>query len=623
MHERALLPLADLDVLVIDCQATAAAPAGHLLELAWMRTRATPQAQHEQGSAASVARPSCHLIQLADGVRIPPAVVRITGITNDMLRPAAMPAADAWRALVGAAARLPLQPAPAVIHFARFEQPFLAAMHARHAGAPAADAEAPGEDAGLAEGFPFDVVCTHTIAKRLLPDLPRCSLRALAGYLGCAVGPLRRAGDHVNATAFVWRELVPLLREQGIDTWGALHAWTREARSSSPRRSQPLPQQPPIARGLIATGRKPPRRVWPMPRSLRLALPDAPGIYRMLRINGDVLYVGKATALHHRVNSYFRKQQHIPERLLEMLSQARGLSYEVIPTALEAALVEADEIKRHRPPYNIALTTDRREVWFAASNLVTWGPCVSEQCPLGPLVSADTLQRFNALSQGDRTALTTGRWGPEPGIFVDGLARFHAAHAEVADRNGTSSRAHDRLLALGTRLWREGRRDRDEREESVDGGPEASDASDTSDASRGRAGARPAWTPEFVQLSLEWIVIRAALERRRAIWLTRLADATLQWCEPGAPTTRLLVIEAGDIVRRETLAAGTELPPPPGWRRPTPARRALFGLACFDRLRVLTTEMKRLVTAGAPVSLRLGAGPALSGARLAAALWWV
>ena len=53
MHERALLPLADLDVLVIDCQATAAAPAGHLLELAWMRTRATPQAQHEQGSAAS------------------------------------------------------------------------------------------------------------------------------------------------------------------------------------------------------------------------------------------------------------------------------------------------------------------------------------------------------------------------------------------------------------------------------------------------------------------------------------------------------------------------------------------------------------------------------------------
>ena len=124
-----------------------------------------------------------------------------------------------------------------------------------------------------------------------------------------------------------------------------------------------------------------------MPRSVRLAVPDAPGIYRMLRINGDVLYVGKATALHHRVNSYFRKQQHVPERLLEMLSQARGLSYDITPTALEAALIEADEIKRHRPPYNIALTTDRRDVWFAARNLTTWGPCVSAPCPLGPLVS--------------------------------------------------------------------------------------------------------------------------------------------------------------------------------------------------------------------------------------------
>jgi hypothetical protein len=30
------------------------------------------------------------------------------------------------------------------------------------------------------------------------------------------------------------------------------------------------------------------------------------------------------------------------------------------------------------------------------------------------------------------------------------------------------------------------------------------------------------WTPEFVQVSLEWLALRAALARRRAIWLTRL-----------------------------------------------------------------------------------------------------
>jgi hypothetical protein len=53
------------------------------------------------------------------------------------------------------------------------------------------------------------------------------------------------------------------------------------------------------------------------------------------------------------------------------------------------------------------------------------------------------------------------------------------------------------------------------------------------------------------------------------------------------------------------------------------ARRAAFTVASFDRLRVLTTELKRLIAAGAPVSLRLGVGSALDESRLASALWWV
>src|SRR4029434_6606780 len=96
---------------------------------------------------------------------------------------------------------------------------------------------------------------------------------------------------------------------------------------------------------------------------------DAPGIYRMLRTSGDVLYVGKAASLRHRVTSYFRKQNGMPERTLEMLSQARGISVDVMPSALEAALFECDEIKRHRPPYNVALTVENRALWFAALDL--------------------------------------------------------------------------------------------------------------------------------------------------------------------------------------------------------------------------------------------------------------
>jgi len=64
-------------------------------------------------------------------------------------------------------------------------------------------------------------------------------------------------------------------------------------------------------------------------------------------------------------------------------------------------------------------------------------------------------------------------------------------------------------------------------------------------------------------------------------------------------------------------------PIPAGYQHTVMARRELFTVACFDRLRVLTTELKRLAAAGAPVALRFGVGPALADARLAAALWWV
>ncbi len=542
-------PLSQLDVLVVDCQATAAAPRGHLLEIGWARVGATATHSH-----------AC-LIALPDGEQIPPAVTRITGISGHMMR-AAVDRQIAWRALSDQAASLTQQPAPTVIHFAQFEQPFLRT---------------------LAGGvFPLDVICTRDIARRLLPNLPRCSLRALAGYFGRAVGALRRSADHAEATAFVWQQLVCLLEGHGVSTWSALHDWLVAA--VKPTRSR--------------------RRVWPMPRDVRLSLPSAPGIYRMLRTDGSVLYVGKAASLRHRVNSYFRKQHGVPERLLEMLSQARAISFDVTPSPLEAALFEPDEIKRHQPPYNVALTIHHRALWFASPDLSARSREPSPRCPLGPFASTETLDQFVALARGDRAALTSGRWGPDEGTFTAGYNRLCATHAELSRINLS---AHAKLLRLGTRLWREGRRDRDVDE-------------DEGNATRGGV---TVWTPEFVQVSLEWLALRAALARRRAIWLTRLADSSVVWREPGDSRARLIVIEHGEVVLSGAADANATPPIPPGYCRPVAARREAFTLASFDRLRVLTTELKRLIAAGAPVALRLGVGPALDQSRLASVLWWV
>ena len=545
-----MLPLAQLEVLVIDCQATAAAPRGHLLEIAWARLGTT------------VTHQRAHLIALPENERIPPAVTRITGLSQSVMRDGVDPHL-AWRELADAAAGLKAQPAPTVIHFARFEQPFLRTL----AGAEP----------------PLDIMCTHDIARRLFPDLPRRSLRALAGYLGRGVGSLRRSAEHVEATAFLWQELVHRLEDEGIATWSALRQWLA-APIDSRRRL---------------------RRVWPMPRETRLSLPDGPGVYRMLRTNGDVLYVGKASSLHVRVNSHFRKQHGMDERTLEMLSQARAISFDVTPTPLEAALLESDEIKRQRPPYNLALTVDDRAIWFASSDLNGRSPRPSQACPLGPMVSAELLDEFDAFARAQRPALGSSRWGPDAATFDAGYERLCATHLELSRADLSP---HVRLLRLGTRLWREGRRDRD-----VD------DDQGATDTDRGIT----AWTPELVGLSLEWLALRAALARRRAMWLTRLVDASLVWREPGAARARLMVIERGDIARI-TDADPDETPPvPPGSQRSVMARRELFTVTCFDRLRVLTTELKRLAAAGAPVALRFGNGPALTDARLAAALWWV
>ena len=538
-----MTPLSELDVLVLDCQATAAAPRGHLLELGWARVGAT------------TADPRACLIALPDGAHLPPAVARITGITEPMAR-AGVGAPTAWRALEAAAAELGQQPAPAIVHYARFETPFLRALAG---GAPPS----------------LDLVCTHEIACRLLPDLPRRGLRALAGYFGRAVGELRRSADHVDATAFVWRELLPLLAEEGVTTWRGLRGWLAQ------------PPGAPAAR----------RRTWPMPREVRLAVPDAPGVYRMLRTGGDVLYVGKAAALRHRVNSHFRKQSAVPERTLEMLSQARALSFEVTPSALEAALLEPDEIKRHQPPYNVALNLRDRVLWFAPPDLSARSPGPSTDCPLGPFTSAELLDDFAALARAE----PTDRWAATAGAatFDEGCRRLARLHPELS-RGDLAP--HARLLRLGTRLWREGRRDREAEDETA-------------------LFRVPDGSPEAVQAWLEWTALRAAHACRRASWLTALLDSTLVWSEPGLPSARLLAIEGGEIVGAGPATAPPPLPP--GRRRPIAEKRQAFTLHRYDRLSVLTSELKRMTAAGADPTLRLGDAAPLARARLAAALSWV
>lgn len=63
--------------------------------------------------------------------------------------------------------------------------------------------------------------------------------------------------------------------------------------------------------------------------------------------------------------------------------------------------------------------------------------------------------------------------------------------------------------------------------------------------------------------------------------------------------------------------------PLPGWARGRAQRQGAFDVASFDRLRVLTTELRRVVAEGRGAELRLGPREALGGERLRRALAWV
>src|SRR5262249_55490980 len=137
------------------------------------------------------------------------------------------------------------------------------------------------------------------------------------------------------------------------------------------------------------------KRVFPLEAARRRSLPDTPGVYRFLRPNGDVLYVGKAVSVKKRVASHFTAAS--TERAFEMLSQAHDVQAVVPATALEAALLEVEEIRRFDPPYNVQLRAGERCAWFSTSDWSTTASTADEVYCVGPLPSPHSIAGIAAM----------------------------------------------------------------------------------------------------------------------------------------------------------------------------------------------------------------------------------
>jgi DNA polymerase-3 subunit epsilon len=542
-------PLAELDVLVVDCQATGASPAfGHVLELGWGIQRAGE-------GVMSGAR--AHWIALPEGHRVPPQVQKITGYDPSF---AAQAIADheAWRALRsdvrGASA------VPTAIHYARFELSFLREWSSRF------EPDAP---------FPLDAVCLHAIARRLFPDLPRQSIRALAGYLGYSLDLTRRALGHVEATGFVWQKLRAELLTRGVTTWDELHAFVSE--------------RPP--KNVAARSGKKPR--FPIPPERYRTLPDAPGVYRFLRSNGDVLYVGKAASLKKRVATHFGGRAGTP-LAPEMLTQVADIAVTVADSALEAALLENETIKNLRPPYNVHLTARDVPVWYATRAFDGASVVADEEHPVGPVPSELSLRPLGALIELTAGAEATlarrsqvvgvsALFTPDELVFAAGWAELSGRHAELVTEAAAPRR---RVLELAKKLMA-----------AVPVPDTEVDAASDVEVSR-------VWDPARVARHVERALVQAYRAYRRAHWLGLLHDSDIVYREPGAERVRLLEVRQGAVVA----ARDTTLDHAPSSRlRPSPLEPwPPFDRAKYDRLRVLTTELKRVVRDGGVVRMHWG-----------------
>ena len=134
--------------------------------------------------------------------------------------------------------------------------------------------------------------------------------------------------------------------------------------------------------------------------------PTAPGVYRMIDAQGDVLYVGKAKNIRKRVTAYTRPTGH-DSRISRMIAATATLEFVTTKTETEALLLEANLIKRLRPRFNVLLRDDKSFPYI----LITtdhWAPQILKHRGArtrpgryyGPFASAGAVNRtINALER--------------------------------------------------------------------------------------------------------------------------------------------------------------------------------------------------------------------------------
>ena len=245
---------------------------------------------------------------------LPPAIVRLTGITDDDLV-LAPPIGEVFAAFLEFAHGCIL-----VAHNARFDVSFLRATAAR---------------LGYDWDFPSPL-CTLQLARRILPkgETPSYRLGDLATYFRAETTPNHRALADARATVDVLHGLLSRVGNCAVGTLSELRSYDMRL-SRTDRNKVELSEE----------------------------LPSSPGVYIFRDAKGNPLYVGSSINVRQRARSYFSGSDS-RSRMRTMVGLTASVEGVATANDLEAWVREEQLIDALQPPFNRRSRAPRRGWWL-------------------------------------------------------------------------------------------------------------------------------------------------------------------------------------------------------------------------------------------------------------------
>jgi DNA polymerase III subunit epsilon len=287
------------------------------------------------------------------GMAIPPEIQTLTGISNAMVRDAPPFAA------VADELRERLKGCVLVAHSARFDYGFIKAAFR-----------------ALGQRFRSEILCTVRLSRLMFPEHERHGLDALV----------------------VRHELGGEGRHRALG----------DARLIAKFFQQIAAQEDPARLGQALTSLlRYPARPDHLPEEALEDLPEGPGVYTFLGVNGQPLYIGKAKNLHDRVRSHFYADSSNSTDA-RLAREAYGLQIEETAGEFCALVREIQLIRANAPLHNLALRRQEANCFLRMSPLLQ-GPSFLPLAEFDPTGAAGLHGPFSSRSAARAALAAIGR----------------------------------------------------------------------------------------------------------------------------------------------------------------------------------------------------------------------